>query len=131
MLSNFNNPGPQSCVHTNDQHVNINKFTNVYHNIKFQIATTLLRGPSINVNIFMSAQTNTYLGGVCENQHFFHILLSFWPDFYFFHGDFCHSKNVDVYSYFFFFWGGGGVSESVWFVHSWKCWHLWMVHNQY
>ncbi len=21
--------------------------------------------------------------------------------------------------------GEGGVSESLWFVHSWKCWHLW------
>ncbi len=40
-----------------------------------------------------------------ENQHFFCTLLTFWPDFYYFHGDFRHSKNVDVYS---FFWGGGG-----------------------
>ncbi len=58
----------------------------------------------------------TLRGGVfCENQHFFHTLLTFWRDFYYFHGDFCHSKNVDVYT---FFGGGGGVSESVWFVHS-------------
>ncbi len=28
---------------------------------------------------------------VCENQHFFHTLLTFWPDFYYFHGDFWHS----------------------------------------
>ncbi len=35
----------------------------------------------------------------CENQHFFHILLTFWSDFYYFHGDFWHSKNVDVYSF--------------------------------
>ncbi len=27
-------------------------------------------------------------GGICENQHFFHTLLTFWPDFYYFHGDF-------------------------------------------
>ncbi len=26
-----------------------------------------------------------------------------------------------------FFLGWEGVSESVWFVHSWKCWHLWMA----
>ncbi len=48
--------------------------------------------------------------GVCENQHFFHTLLTFWPDFYYFHGDCWHSKNVNVYS---FFWrGGGGRRES-------------------
>ncbi len=35
----------------------------------------------------------------------------FWPDLYYFHGDFWQSKNIDVYS---FFWGGG-VSEGVWF----------------
>ncbi len=47
--------------------------------------------------------------------------VAFWPDFYYyFHGDFWHSKNVDVYS----FWGEG-VWENVWFVHSWKWWHLW------
>ncbi len=38
-------------------------------------------------------------GGVCENQHFVHTLLTFWPDFFNFHGDFWHSKNVDVYSF--------------------------------
>ncbi len=43
----------------------------------------------------------------------FSIHLTFWPDFYYFHGDFWHSKNVDVCS---FFWGGR-VLESVWFVH--------------
>ncbi len=35
---------------------------------------------------------------------FFCTLLTFWPDFYYFHGDFWNSKNVDVYSFF----GGGG-----------------------
>ncbi len=45
-----------------------------------------------------------------EKQHFFNKLFTFWSDFYYFHGDFWHSKNVDVYS----FWGG----ESIWFVHS-------------
>ncbi len=39
-------------------------------------------------------------GGVCENQNFFRTLLTFWPDFYYFHGDFWHSQNVDVYSFF-------------------------------
>ncbi len=53
--------------------------------------------------------TNHTLSGerVCENQHFFCTLLSFWPDFYYFNGDFCHSKNVDVYS----FWGRGGLTK--------------------
>ncbi len=60
--------------------------------------------------------------GVCENKHFVHTLLTFWPDFYCFHVDFLHSKNVDVYSF-----GWGRVSESVWFVHSWTFWHLWMA----
>ncbi len=50
------------------------------------------KGPSINVNIFTSVQTIHFLGGrdVCENQHFFRTLLTFWPDFYYFHGDFWH-----------------------------------------
>ncbi len=31
---------------------------------------------------------------------FFHTLLTFWPDFFFFfHVDFWHSKNVDLYSF--------------------------------
>ncbi len=53
-------------------------------------------------------------GGVCENQHFFYTLLTFRPDFHYFHGDIWDSKNVDVYS----FLGEEGISESVWFVHS-------------
>ncbi len=44
-------------------------------------------------------------GGVCENQHLFHTLITFCPDFYYFHGDVWHSKDVDVYS----FVGGGGI----------------------
>ncbi len=35
-------------------------------------------------------------------------LLTFWPDFYYFHGDFWHSKNVDMYS---FFWEGKGSQK--------------------
>ncbi len=38
-------------------------------------------------------------GGVFENEHFFHTLLTFWTDFVYFHGDFSHTKNVDVYSF--------------------------------
>ncbi len=49
-------------------------------------------------------------GGTFENQNFFSKLLTFLPDFYYFHGDFCHSINVDVYS---FFWGGGGGAQKV------------------
>ncbi len=47
-------------------------------------------------------------GGVCENQHFFCTLLTFWPDFYYFHRDCWHSKSVDVYS---FFEVGGGFRK--------------------
>ncbi len=43
-------------------------------------------------------------GGFCEHQHFFHTLLTFWSDLYYFHGEFLHSQNVFV---FFFFLGGG------------------------
>ncbi len=53
--------------------------------------------------------------GVCENQHFFHALLTIWPDFYFFHGDFWHSKNVDMNS---LFGGGRGYQKNVWYIHS-------------
>ncbi len=44
---------------------------------------------------------------VCENQHLFRTLLIFWPDFYYFHQDFWHSKNVDGY----YFRGGGGLRK--------------------
>ncbi len=61
------------------------------------------KGLSINVNIFTSVQTTKFQGerggGVCENQHFFHTLLTFWPDFFNFHGDFVLPKNVNVYSF--------------------------------
>ncbi len=40
----------------------------------------------------MSVQKYTFV----ENQN--KIQNTFWPDFYYFHEDFCHSKNVDVYS---------------------------------
>ncbi len=65
-----------------------------------------VKEPFINVNIFTSVQTIHFWGerGVCENQHFFYTLLTFWSDFYYFHG---HSKNVDVYS----FLGGGGLRK--------------------
>ncbi len=38
-------------------------------------------------------------GQVSENQRFCCTLLTVWPDFYYFHGEFCHSKTVDVYSF--------------------------------
>ncbi len=71
---------------------------------------------------FHECTNNTFLGGrgVCENQHYFHTLLPFWPDFYYIHGNFWNSKDVDA-----LFFGGEGVSESVWVVHSSQCWHLW------
>ncbi len=61
-------------------------------------------------------------GGGLWKWTFFCTLLPFWPDFYYFPGNFGHSKNVDVYSFL-----REGVLESVWFVHLWKCWHLWMA----
>ncbi len=44
-------------------------------------------------------------GGVCENLKKIHTLFSLI--FYYFHGDFWHSKNVDVYS----FWGERGSQK--------------------
>ncbi len=43
-------------------------------------------------------------GGVCENQHFFLYTLTFWTDFYYFHGDFGTEKNL---MYTLFLRGGG------------------------
>ncbi len=67
------------------------------------------KGHSINFNIFTSVQTIHFRGGVggCENQHFYHTLLTFWPDFYYFLVDLWHSKNVDVYAF------GGRGSQKV------------------
>ncbi len=42
--------------------------------------------------------------GVYENQHFFHTLLSFWPDFYYFHGEFGTQKTI-------FLGVGGGLRK--------------------
>ncbi len=64
--------------------------------------------------------------GVCENQHIFRTLIPFWPDFYYFHGDFWNSKML-ICTLFGGRWVGKVVSESVWFVDLWKCWHLWMA----
>ncbi len=44
--------------------------------------------------------------GVCENQHFFHTLLTFWPDFYYFHRDIWHSKMLMCTLF-----GGGGLRK--------------------
>ncbi len=54
-------------------------------------------------------------GRVCENQHFFRTLLTLWPDFYCFRGDFWDSKNVDVYS---FFWRWGKGSQKVYVLYT-------------
>ncbi len=58
------------------------------------------------MSTFSCVQTIHFPGGgeVCENQPFFHTVLTFWTDFYYFHGDFWYSKNVDVH----FFVGGVG-----------------------
>ncbi len=77
------------------------------------ISVAIVLGAVHKCQHFHECTNHILLGGggdVCENQHFLYTLLMFWPDFYYFHGDFCQSKNVDVYS---FFWGGGGVSESI------------------
>ncbi len=58
-----------------------------------------------NVNIFMSVQTIHFRGEggwVCENQHFFCTLLTFWTDFYYFYRDLWHSKMLMCT-----LWGGG------------------------
>ncbi len=56
-------------------------------------------------------------GGVCENQHFFLTLLTFWPDFYYFDGDFWNLKNVDVCSIFGEGVGGGLRKCMVFYTH--------------
>ncbi len=48
-------------------------------------------------------------GGVSENQHFFYTLLTFWSDFYYFHGDFWHSKIMMCT--LFLGRGGGGLRK--------------------
>ncbi len=53
-------------------------------------------------------------GRVCENHHFFHTLLA-W--FLLFTSGFLELKYF--WCVLLFWWDG--VSESVWFVHSWKC----------
>ncbi len=65
--------------------------------LKYFINVTYILKLSINVNIFMSVLTIHFReeGGVCENQHFFHTLLTFWPDFYYFHGDLWVSE-IDI-----------------------------------
>ncbi len=65
----------------------------------------------------MSVQTIHFQGEggrICENHHFFCAHLTFWPDFYYFHGDVWHSKNVDVYSFF----GGGRGSQKVYVLYT-------------
>ncbi len=60
----------------------------------------------------MSVQTIHFQwerGERIENQHFFSTLLTFWTDFHYLIGDFWHSKNVDVYSFF----GGGGLTKGM------------------
>ncbi len=51
-------------------------------------------------------------GSVKINISFIH--LTFWPDFYYFHRDFWHSKMLMCT----LFGREEGVSENVWFVHS-------------
>ncbi len=57
----------------------------------YLILTIKLRGPSINVNIFTSVQIIHF--------HIFSYTFNFWFNLYYIHGDFWHSKNVDVYSF--------------------------------
>ncbi len=86
----------------------------------------LPKGPSINVNIFTSVQTIHLQGkgGGLWKSTFFPYTFNFLTWFLLFSCRFLTLKNVEVY---FLWWGG--VSKSVWFVHSWKCWHLWMAPN--
>ncbi len=64
----------------------------------------LFKGPSINVNIFTSAQTIHFWGGLWKSTFLLYTLL-FGLVFIIFMGFFGLSKYVDVYS---FYWGGGG-----------------------
>ncbi len=50
------------------------------------------------------------VGDVCENHTFFCTLLTFWPDCYYFHGEFWHSK---VFMCTRLFVLGGGGSQRV------------------
>ncbi len=80
------------------------------------------KGPSINVNIFTSLQTIHFRGeGGLWKSNFFWYTFNFWSWFFIILiGIFGTQKMVMCT----LFWGEG-VSESVWFVHSWKCRHLW------
>ncbi len=66
---------------------------------------------------FHECTNNTLSGGgeVCENQDFMYTFN--FLAWFLFSWRFLVLKKVDV----------RGVSESVWFVHSWKYWHLWMA----
>ncbi len=46
--------------------------------------------------------------GLCENQHFFQNILTFWPDFYYFMGIFGTQKMMCT-----LFLGGGGLRKCV------------------
>ncbi len=68
------------------------------------------KGPSINVIIFMSVQILHFRGGrgeICENQNIFCTLLTFWSDFYYFHGIF-GTQQMLMCTLF-----GGGGSQKV------------------
>ncbi len=67
------------------------------------------KGPSINVNIFMSVQTIHFLGGVvCENQNCLCTLLTFWPDFYYIFMGIFGTQKVFMCTLSF---GGGGLRK--------------------
>ncbi len=60
---------------------------------------------------FHECTNHTLSGAGSVKINIFCVHLTFWPDFYYFNGDFWHSKNVDVCSLF--LEGGEGVSESM------------------
>ncbi len=49
----------------------------------------------------------------CENQHFCHTILTFWPDFYYFHGEFWHSKMLRCTLFWGVGGGGGGLRKCI------------------
>ncbi len=51
------------------------------------------------------------VGDVCENHTFFCTLLTFWPDCYYFHGEFWHSKVFMCTRLFVL--GGVGLRECI------------------
>ncbi len=79
------------------------------------------KGPSKNVNVFMSVPNIHFRGG-CGKQCWFPRTFNVLAYFHY-HAIFLALKKNDVYT----FWRG---SEKLYvFGHLWKCWYFWMAPN--